>query len=154
MSIQYSRITVPELLLLFESICINVFRMIKLLCLIFAVLATVCGETEEESGPKLLVSKQILNKYLVETKDIEIKYSIYNIGNSAAVAVTLSDNAFHPDVFDVAGGHLFAEFARIPPQSNVSHVVVVRPKSYGYFNFTSAEVRYKSSEDATTVSFF
>ncbi|XP_045479221.1 translocon-associated protein subunit beta-like [Harmonia axyridis] len=119
--------------------------------LIFVLLAAVCGEREEESGPKLLVSKQILNKYLVETKDIELKYSIYNIGNAAAVAVTLTDNAFHPDVFDVAGGHLFAEFSRIPPQSNVSHVVVVRPKSYGYFNFTSAEVRYKSSEDASTV---
>ncbi|KAL3289582.1 hypothetical protein HHI36_022995 [Cryptolaemus montrouzieri] len=124
------------------------------LLLFFGVFALAHCETGEETGPKLLVSKQILNKYLVETKDIEIKYTIFNIGSSAAVGVTLTDNTFHPDVFDVAGGYLFAEFARVPPQSNVSHVVVVRPKSFGYFNFTSAEVQYKSSDESSAVSFF
>ena len=45
------------------------------------------------------------------------------------------------------GGQAVVKFNRIPPKSNNSHVLVVRPKKFGYFNFTSAEVRYKSGED-------
>lgn len=120
---------------------------------LLALLTIGTCDQEEETGPRLLVWKQILNKYLVETKDIEVKYTLFNIGTSAAVDVQLVDNGFLPEAFDVVGGNLATKFHRIPPQSNVTHVVVVRPKRYGYFNFTSAEVTYRTSDEATaTVS--
>jgi len=127
---------------------------------VFLTFVTVAVCLEEKAtdfqGARLLVSKQILNRYLVEGKDIEVRYTVHNIGKGPAVNVQLNDNGFSLEAFEIVGGHLYTKFARIPPETNFTHVVVVRPNKYGYFNFSSSEVTYQLSDgpDAQTqVSF-
>lgn len=55
------------------------------------------------------------------------------------------------DSFEIAAGQLQVKFDRIPPNANVSHTIVVRPKQFGYYNFTAAEVSYLPSEDSVEV---
>ncbi|XP_050583812.1 translocon-associated protein subunit beta isoform X1 [Bombus affinis] len=116
-----------------------------------AFLFTTYAEEEEEAA-RLLVSKQLLNKYLVQNMDIVIEYTVYNVGSAAALEVEIIDS-FHPDYFTHVGGELNARIDRVPPYTNVSHIVVVRSRKFGYFNFTSAQVLYKRKEDAPNLQF-
>lgn len=73
---------------------------------------------------------------------------MYNVGSAAALEVEITDNSFHPDHFSHVSGELNARIDRVPPFTNVTHTVIVKPRKHGYFNFTSAEVLYRRTEDA------
>jgi len=117
-------------------------------CLLLITFLVSAFASELESQAKLLATKTVTNQFLVKNKDVTIKYNIYNVGTSAASQVKLVDNTFPVDDFARVLGQLSAEWRTIPPNTNVTHVVVVKPLQSGLFNFTSAELTYVPSEDA------
>uniref|UniRef100_A0A8C4Q0K7 Translocon-associated protein subunit beta n=1 Tax=Eptatretus burgeri TaxID=7764 RepID=A0A8C4Q0K7_EPTBU len=122
----------------------------RLLLLGFLVFLDLGGSQADE-GARLLCSKTLLNKYAVEGQDLTVQYTIYNVGSSAALDVELNDDAFHPEQFGIVSGMLNVKWERIPPASNVTHSVVLRPLVPGLFNFSSASISYLPHEGADVV---
>lgn len=79
--------------------------------------------------------------------DLVVKYNLFNIGDAAAVDISLTENGFGTADFDVVGGQPAIKFDRLAPGANTTHALVLRPTKFGYFNFTSAEVKYRVSEE-------
>ena len=124
--------------------------------LIFGLLVASSVKAETEDAPateqanneaRVLVGKHIQNKYLVEGMDLVVKYALFNIGDAAAVDLTLTENGFGMDDFDIVGGQPSVKFDRLAPGANATHALVLRPTKYGYFNFTAAEVKYRINEE-------
>uniref|UniRef100_A0AC34RIK8 Translocon-associated protein subunit beta n=1 Tax=Panagrolaimus sp. JU765 TaxID=591449 RepID=A0AC34RIK8_9BILA len=121
-----------------------------LFCFLFfaAVLADESAKPALNSA-RILVSKHTLSQYAVENMDYVVQYDLYNVGDQAAREVVLDDrNAFPSQSFEVIKGLLQIRWDRINPGENVTHSVVLHPRSYGVFNVTSAIVSYYPTENA------
>jgi len=121
---------------------------------VFALLCSSVYAEDEDTATKsgknearLLIGKHIQNKYLVEGMDLVVKYNLFNIGDAAAVDISLTETGFGTADFDVVGGQPAIQFDRLAPGANTTHALVLRPTKFGYFNFTSAEVKYRVSEE-------
>ena len=84
--------------------------------------------------------------------DIVVKYNLFNVGDTAATNVKVVDNGFRVEDFDVVSGQTKYKLDRVAPGSNSSHTIVVRPKKFGYFNFTAAEVTYNAESSGAILT--
>lgn len=100
------------------------------------------------TNAKLLVDKEIYNKYIVEGRDILVNYHLINVGGSVARDVKVIDDTFPSDRFELINGYLTFTISQIAPGTNVTHAVVLRPlaNSWGPHRFGPARVEYKQNE--------
>jgi len=102
----------------------------------------------EDGAARLLLSKQVYNKYVVEGMDVVVKYGLYNVGDSVATDIQVMDGGFRSDDFELVSGQTQFKVEKLASQANMTQTVVVRPRKFGYFNFTAAEVSYSSGAAA------
>ncbi|TMS37382.1 hypothetical protein L596_004324 [Steinernema carpocapsae] len=101
---------------------------------------------------RLLASKASLSQYAVEGMDFVLEYKLHNVGDRAALRVTLDDrHSFPTQAFEIVKGTLQVRWERITPGSDVTHAVIVRPRTYGGYNNTAAVVTYYPSDEAKEV---
>ena len=58
---------------------------------------------------------QIQNRYLVEGMDVVIRYGLYNVGDSVASDIVLTEAGFGSDDFDIAGTNHYSEVIGLQP---------------------------------------
>ncbi|XP_028399218.1 translocon-associated protein subunit beta-like [Dendronephthya gigantea] len=117
------------------------------LALVFISLYGCCAADSSDSA-HLLVSKRVLNEFVVEGRDLTVSYAIYNVGSSPATSVSLVEETFSSDDFEIVNGQLSVRWQSIAPGANVSHNLILKPLRSGVFNITSAMVTYQPKEDA------
>jgi len=123
-----------------------------LLVVFFVQVSLIRSATVEDlEDAKLLVLKNVMNNYVVEGTDIVVKYSIYNIGNQAAINVKLIEDNFPHDEFQYVSGFRQVIWPKIAPGSNVTHLAIVKPLITGEFDFTPATVKYLPNDKTQKV---
>ena len=126
-----------------------VSSMVSIMRLLVALVsAVVVLASDLEPQGKLLASKNVENNILVENRDLVVKYNIYNVGSSSALNVMLQDDSFPLTDFEMVMGQPSVSWKSIPPNSNVTHILVVKPLKSGVFNFTSAQISYQPTEES------
>ncbi|KAM7532542.1 hypothetical protein Aperf_G00000132051 [Anoplocephala perfoliata] len=125
--------------------------MARLTCVLVAALLTfvsVAANVDLSERARLVVTKEVLNRYIVEAKEVTLLYTIHNLSpKKTARDVEIHDRLPESDFTIVHGGRS-SRWTSIPPLTNITHSVIVIPKATGSYNFTSAEVTYKAGSDA------
>uniref|UniRef100_A0A915PQV6 Translocon-associated protein subunit beta n=1 Tax=Setaria digitata TaxID=48799 RepID=A0A915PQV6_9BILA len=138
-----------------QKSCRSMYLLMRWRLLVFLMLylnVTFGEDTDVNDSAHIVASKFTLSQYAVEGMDYVIDYRLYNVGDRAALRVALDDrDGFPTQAFDVIRGLLQVRWERISPSSNVSHSVVVRPRTLGSFNYSSAQITYYPNEDAKEV---
>ncbi|XP_046856597.1 translocon-associated protein subunit beta-like [Xenia sp. Carnegie-2017] len=122
--------------------------MLKLASLLLVLVSLHGLLADNSESAHLLVSKRVLNEYVVEGRDLTVSYAIYNVGSSPATSVLLVDETFSPDEYQIVGGQSTIGWQSIAPGANVSHNLILKPLHSGVINITSAVVTYQPKEEA------
>uniref|UniRef100_A0A1I7YIT7 Translocon-associated protein subunit beta n=1 Tax=Steinernema glaseri TaxID=37863 RepID=A0A1I7YIT7_9BILA len=130
----------------------------KLLVLFFALAGIAFAEdgASEAAAPldsaHLLASKSSLSQYAVEGMDFVLEYHLHNVGDRAALRVTLDDrHSFPTQAFEIVKGTLQVRWEKIAPGAEVTHAVTVKPRTFGGYNNTAAVITYYPSDEAKEV---
>ncbi|CAF0756721.1 unnamed protein product [Adineta steineri] len=124
---------------------------IKTQLILLALIAVVYSQTDDEES-FLFVTKQTANRFIVQDKELTIKYGLYNSGPTTVFNVNLNDVHSYPSTsYELLVGTLTPKWERINAGSNLTHVVVLKPKQNGISNSSHAVVTYQKSEKTSDV---
>lgn len=129
----------------------NQIFIFSLSCFVLLMLSSKCNLVagqQATTNAKLMVDKEILNKYIVEGRDIVVNYHLINIGGSVARDIKIIDDTFPSDRFEIVNGYTSFTIDQVVPGTNVTHTVIMRPKSnsWGPHRFGPAKVEYKCND--------
>ncbi|XP_068652363.1 uncharacterized protein [Aristolochia californica] len=114
-----------------------------ILCLfVFALFASAAFASGD--APFIVASKKIsLTRLKYGAEKVEVSIDIYNKGLETAYDVSLSDDSWAPDVFDVVSGNTSKSWERLDVESKVSHSFILESKVKGLFYGAPAVIKYR-----------
>ncbi|CAH8461792.1 unnamed protein product [Schistosoma rodhaini] len=122
--------------------------------ILLAIYSVVLVSSDSVDNVRLAVSKEILNEFIFQEKEMTILYTIYNFHESRAAKDVELFDIFSETEFTLIHGSPSARWPVVPASSNVTHVIILKPQINGVHNFSSATITYKSTDlQKSSVSF-
>ncbi|CAH8471165.1 unnamed protein product [Schistosoma rodhaini] len=114
--------------------------------ILLAIYSVVLVSSDSVDNVRLAVSKEILNEFIFQEKEMTILYTIYNFHESRAAKNVELFDIFSETEFTLIHGSPSARWPVVPASSNVTHVIILKPQINGVHNFSSATITYKSND--------
>jgi len=118
----------------------------RLLCLFLALAFFASFALAQVAGPRILVSRSILNHELLVNKDAVVNVEIYNVGEEPALDIQYMELGSFDEFETVIGAHS-ASWPKLAPGAKISHNFVVRPAEEGQIVVGNAHVEYRSASN-------
>jgi len=103
--------------------------------------------------PNLISKKSVFASRGVQPtvgQEMIVTIEIFNVGSSPAYDVRLDDK-WHVDYFAPVSGAAQTSWEVIPAGANVSHVIILVPKSSGYMETRRATVDYRETSNGEEI---
>ncbi|KAG9455621.1 hypothetical protein H6P81_000129 [Aristolochia fimbriata] len=95
-------------------------------------------------APFIVANKKVsLTRLKSGAEKVDVSIDVYNKGSETAYDVSLIDDSWAPDVFDVVSGNTSKTWDRLDIESKVSHSFVLESKVKGLFYGAPAVIKYR-----------
>ncbi|PIA41897.1 hypothetical protein AQUCO_02100022v1 [Aquilegia coerulea] len=125
-------------------------KMTSVLVMLMLMLVVLCSSTmtsmasSSVDSPFIIAHKKVSITRLKSGSDkISVSIDIYNQGSATAYDVTLTDDSWSSDVFDLVSGKTSTSFERLDAGSLVSHSFVLESKVKGMFYGAPAVIKFR-----------
>jgi translocon-associated protein subunit beta len=117
-------------------------RSLALLCAL--LLAAFSTSFAASDAPFLVAHKKVaLTRPKPGLERLAVSLDIYNQGSATAYDVTINDDSWPKEAFELVSGEVSKTLERLDPGSTASHVFVLETKAQGRFLGSPAVIKYR-----------
>ncbi|KAK1603311.1 hypothetical protein QYE76_007758 [Lolium multiflorum] len=117
-------------------------RSVALLCAL--LLAAFFTSSAASDAPFLVAHKKVaLTRPKPGVERLAVSLDLYNQGSATAYDVTINDDSWPKEVFELVSGEVSKTLERLEPGSTASHAFVLETKAQGRFQGSPAVIKYR-----------
>lgn len=120
-------------------------RSLALLCaLLLAAAFCASPSTAAPDAPFLVAHKKVaLTRPKPGVERLAVSLDLYNQGSATAYDVSINDDSWPKEAFELVSGEVSKTLERLDPGSTASHVFVLETKAQGRFQGSPAVIKYR-----------
>ncbi|KAF9622403.1 hypothetical protein IFM89_031206 [Coptis chinensis] len=122
----------------------KIFVSLLVVVVLFLISLTATSSAVSSDSPFVVAHKKVsLNRLKSGSDQVSVSIDIYNQGSATAYDVSLTDDSWTPDVFDLLSGNISRTWERLNAGSIVSHSFVLESKVKGLFYGAPAVIKFR-----------